>query len=149
MERNRLLGLIVGAVAVLSLAVVVVSALGGEDPQLDRDTPEGVVQAYVTAIAEENWADAHALFTPELAERCRVSDLSLDRRDNISRVSIDDVQVTDSTAVVDVVVTYSEVGDPLTTSSWDEDVTFVLVDEGGWVFDEVTWPYFPCRWDEP
>jgi hypothetical protein len=150
MERNRTLGLIVGGIAALSLIAIVIASLGDDTVSLDPDSPEGVVQAYVTAVADGDWAVAHSFFSGDLAERCTVSELSFERMDDVARVSIDDVSMTGQTAVVDVVVTHATVGDPLSTSTWDEDVTFVLIDdEGGWVFDEISWPYFPCRWDEP
>ncbi len=149
MERNTKLGLIVGSIAALSLVAVIVAALGGEPVTLDPDTPEGVVQAYVTAVADEDWVAVHSYLSADLAERCDLSELSLVRVQNISRVLIDDVSISGDLAVVDVVITYADANDPLAASTWDEEASFVLVDEGGWIFDETSWPYFPCRWDEP
>jgi hypothetical protein len=149
MDRNRTLGFVVGGIAAVSLIVIVIAALGEDTASFDPDSPEAVVQGYVTAVADGDWAEAHSFFTADLAERCTVSELSVERMDDVARVSIDDVSITGQSAVVDVTVTHSSVDDPLSTSTWDEDVTFVLVDEGGWVFDEISWPYFPCRWDEP
>jgi hypothetical protein len=149
MDRNRTLGIVVGGIAAVSLIVIVVAALTDEPVTLDPDTPEGVVQAYVTAVADGDWTEAHSFFTAALADRCTVSDIAVGRMDDVARVSIDDVSITAQQAVVDVTVTHSSVDDPLSTSTWDEDVTFVLIDEGGWVLDEISWPYFPCRWDEP
>ncbi len=149
MDRNRTLGMVVGGIAAVSLIVIVIAALTDEPITLDPDTPEGVVQAYVTAVADGDWAEAQSFFTADLAERCTVSDMASGRMDDVARVSIDDVSVSGQQAVVDVTVTHSSADDPLSTSTWDEGVTFVLTDEGGWVFDEISWPYFPCRWDEP
>ena len=149
MERNTKLGLIVASTAAISLVAVVVAALSGDPVALDPETPEGVVQAYVTAVADEDWSEVQAFLSEDLRERCDLSELPLGRVDEISRVSIDDVSVSGDVAVVDVVITHASADDPLSTSTWDEDATFVLVDEGGWIFDEMSWPYFPCRWDEP
>ncbi len=149
MERNTKLGLIVGSIAAISLIAVIIAALSGEPAALDPDTPEGVVQAYVTAVADEDWAEVRTFLSEDLVERCDLTELSLGRVDEISRVSIDDVSISGDVAVVDVVITHTNVDDPLSTDTWDEDATFVLVDEDGWIFDEMSWPYFPCRWDEP
>ena len=149
MERNRKLALIVGGIAAISLVAVVVAALGGEPVALDPETPEGVVQAYVTAVADEDWMEVRSFLNAELADKCDVSELSVERFDDVSRVSIEDVSIDDDIAVVDVVITHASADNPLSASTWDEDATFVLIDEGGWVFEEISWPYFPCRWDEP
>jgi hypothetical protein len=149
MERNTKLGLIIGSIAAVSLIAVVVAALSDEPVVLDPETPEGVVQAYVTAVADEDWAEVRSYLSADLADRCDLSELALGRVDEISRVSIDDVSIDGDVAVVQVVITHASADDPLSTSTWDEDATFVLVDEGGWIFDEMSWPYFPCRWDEP
>ncbi len=149
MERNTKLGLIVVSIAVISLIAVIVAALSGEPAVLDPETPEGVVQAYVTAVADEDWAEVRSLLSADLVERCDLSELSVGRVDEISRVSIDDVSISGDIAVVNVVITHVSADDPLSTSTWDEEASFVLVDEDGWIFDEMSWPYFPCRWDEP
>jgi hypothetical protein len=149
MERNTKLGLIVGSIAAISLLAVVIAALTGEPVTLDPETPEGVVQGYVTAVADEDWAEVRSFLSADLADRCDLSELSLGRIDEVSRVSIDDVSISGDVAVVDVIITHASADDPLSASTWDESATFVLIDEDGWTFDEVSWPYFPCRWDEP
>lgn len=141
--------MIVGGIASISLLAVIVAALSSEPVVLDPETPEGVVQAYVTAVAEEDWGEVRSFLNTELAQRCDVTELSGERLDDVSRVAIEDVSIDDDIAVVDVVITHASAGDPLSTSTWDEDATFVLIDEGGWVFEEISWPYFPCRWDTP
>lgn len=144
MNRNKTLAIVSGVVVLLSIVVLVIATLTNKPEVLDSGSPEGVVQQYVSAVADEDWAAAHGLFTPDLAERCTVSDMSRRRTDDVSRVSIDDISRVDDTAIVDVTITYASVDDPLYTSTWDDRVIFVLVDSGGWAFDEVSWPYFDC-----
>lgn len=144
MNRNKMLGIVSGVVVVLSMVVLVIANVTNEPTVLDPASPEGVVQQYVSAVADEDWSAAHALFTPELADRCTVSEMSGRRTNNVSRVSIDDVSRADDTAIVNVTITHASLDDPLYTSTWDDRVTFVLVDSGGWAFDEVSWPYFDC-----
>ena len=150
MERNRYVGITLGAIVVLALAVIGISALVSEPVTLDPDTPEGAVQAFVTAITDERWVDARTLLDRDLAERCDVADLSQARGDDVSRVVIDDVTTSDGSAVVAVTITHTSTDSPLSPSSWDEDVVFVLATEdGSWVIDEMSWPYAPCRWETP
>lgn len=145
MNHNRKLAIVSGIVVVASIVVLAIAALMNDPAVLDPDSPEGVVQQYVQAVADEDWPAARSFFMPELADRCTIADLAQSRVDNVSRVSIDDVSRADGQAVVSVVITYSSADDPLSTSTWDDRVTFVLVDSGGWAFEEVSWPYFPCE----
>ena len=145
MNNNRKLAIVSGLVVVVSIAVLAIAALVNDPVVLDPDRPEGAVQQYVQAVADEDWATARSFFTPELADRCTLADVSQSRVDNVSRVSIDDVSRAEGRAVVSVVITYTSADDPLSTSTWDDRVTFVLVDSGGWAFEEVSWPYFPCE----
>ncbi len=150
MERNRYVGVAIGAIVLLALAVVGISALVSEPVTLDPDSPEGVVQSFVIAINEDRWADARSHLDRDLTERCEVADLSLARGEDVSRVVIDDVSMSDGSAVVAVTITHTSTDNPLNPSSWDEDVVFVLATEdGGWVIDEMSWPYAPCRRETP
>lgn len=150
MERNRIVVIALGAAIVLSLVLLGVSALMEEPVPLDPDTPEGVVQSFVVAIAEERWVDARSLLDSELTEVCEVSDLSMARDQGISRVVIDGVSDTDGSAVVDVTIVHTSLDNPINPSTWDEDVSFILaIEDGGWVIDELSWPYVPCRAERP
>jgi len=150
MERNRIVAIALGAAIVLSLVLLGVSALMEEPVSLDPDTPEGVVQSFVVAIAEERWVDARSLLDSELAEACEVSDLSMARDQDISRVMIVGVSETDGSAIVDVTIVHTSLDNPINPSTWDEDVPFILaIEDGGWVIDELSWPYVPCRVEKP
>ena len=150
MERNRIVGIGIGAAVVLALATIVISALVREPASLDPDTPEGVVGSYVTALIDERWADARSHLDEELRDRCDPSELARARVDDVSRVSIDDVTTTNGSAIVDVTITHSSLNDPLNPSSWDQELSYTLVREDGrWVVDEIGWPYPPCRLDTP
>ena len=150
MERNRIVAVALGAAIVVSLVLLGVSALMEDPVPLDPDTPEGVVQSFVVAIAEERWLDARTLLDSELAEACEVSDLSLAGGEDISRVVIDGVSQDERSAVVDVTIVHTSLDNPINPSTWDEDVSFILtIEDGGWVIDELSWPYVPCRVEKP
>lgn len=150
MERNRIVAIALGAAIVLSLVLLGVSALMEDPVSLDPDTPEGVVQSFVVAIAEERWVDARSLLDSELAEACEASDLSMARDQDISRVVIDGVSDTDGSVAVDVTIVHTSLDNPIDPSTWDEDVSFILTTEhDGWVIDELSWPYVPCRVENP
>lgn len=150
MERNRIVAIVLGGAIVLSLVLLGVSALIEDPVSLDPDTPKGVVQSFVVAIAEERWIDARSLLDAELTEACEVSDLSMARDQDISRVVIDGVSETDGSAIVEVTIVHTSLDNPINPSTWDEDVSFILsFEDGGWVIDELSWPYVPCRAEKP
>lgn len=150
MGRNRIVAIALGSAIVLSLVLLGVSALVDEPVTLDPDTPGGVVQSFVVAIVDERWIDARALLDSDLMEACEVSDLTLARDRDISRVVIDQVQETDGSAVVDVTIVHASLDNPINPSTWDEDVSFILtIEEGRWAIDELSWPYVPCRVEAP
>lgn len=150
MERNRIVAIALGAAIVLSLVLLGVSALMEEPVALDPDTPQGAVQSFVVAIAEERWIDARSFLDSDLTEVCEVADLSMARGQDISRVVIDGVSEGEGSAVVDVTIVHTSLDNPINPSTWDEDVSFVLtIEDGRWVIDELSWPYVPCRVERP
>ena len=151
MERNRIVAVGIASAVVLALAIIVISALAREPVSFDPDTPEGVVQSYVTALIEERFSDARSHLDEELRDRCDASELARARVEDVSRVSIDDVTTTDdSSSIVEVTITHSSLNDPLNPSSWDQGLSYTLIREGDrWVVDEIGWPFPPCRLDTP
>lgn len=150
MERNRTVGLGIAAAVVLALSVIVISSLAREPASFDSDSPEGVVQSYVTALIDERWSDARSHLDEELRDRCDATELARARTEDVSRVSIDDVSTTDGSSIVDVTITHSSLNDPLNPSTWDQEVSYTLIREvDRWVVDEIGWPYPPCRLDTP
>ncbi len=104
MNQNRKLAIAAVVVVLTSVVVLAISALSSDPTVLDPASPEGVVQQYVTAVTDEDWVAARALFTPGLADKCTVSDMSQSRMDNVSRVSIDDVSQSDGSAIIKVII---------------------------------------------
>lgn len=144
-KSNRLLAVMaIGLVALIAIAAIFVVV---RDPvTFDPDTPEGVTQAYLVAVLDEDGAAAHALLTPELQERCDVDELE-DRyyRREDSRITLVDAEIDGDTAKIEVkfTATYNEGPFGYSESSYEE--TFQLIrSDGAWRIAKAPWPYYRC-----
>ena len=138
-NANRFLAIVVAIIAIL--AVVVVVGANRETEQLDRATPEGVVQEYLNAVIEGDFDAAAAKFDP--AGSCKVDDLDKAYFDNDVRVTLINSSETSTGAVVRVQVEVPS-GAPL-GGYYGEDHTFRLVKaDTGWLISGIPWPMYEC-----
>jgi len=70
-KPDRVLLVIVSAIALLVLVALAVVFTRGGPPVLDESTPKGVVQRYTTAILEGDTATASSYLTPAATSLCR------------------------------------------------------------------------------
>ncbi len=138
---NRVLALVVGLIAVIGVVAGVLSATR-QVPKYDRGTPEGLVQAYLTAVIDGDHQDAVAFLTPESS--CTVEDLDRAYVPDDVRVVLRDTEVDGDTAQVKVDVVMSS-GGPLEGSEYAEEHTFRLTRAGGdWLITGAPWPMYEC-----
>ena len=144
-KSNRLLAaMAIGLIALIAVAAVFVAV---RDPvTFDPDTPEGVTQAYVVAVLDDDAEAAHALLTPELKLRCDVHEFEhgyYGRED--SRITLVQSAIDGDRATIDVkfTVTYDEGLFGYSESSQEE--TFKLTrSDGAWRISSAPWPYYRC-----
>ncbi|MEA1902521.1 MAG: hypothetical protein U9N56_03235 [Actinomycetota bacterium] len=138
--------------AVLGIAVValVAIALNREPVQLDPNTPEGTVQAYLQAIGDSDYDAAFELLDPEEYEGCSPADLatSVNRGEPFTAVfDTENIEkVGNDTTLVPVRMQFGSTG-PF-GNGWTQWETFILTDRtGSWLITEEAWPYFvwSCR----
>ena len=88
---------------VLALAVAVAAIVTSlrPSPQLDPNTPEGMVQAFFQAVEAENWEGLRALLSAPLQEECEASELA-QFRDDIDRAVIARVDSAGADTIVEV-----------------------------------------------
>ena len=144
-KSNRLLAVMaIGLVALIAVAAVFVAIQ--EPATFDPDTAEGVTQAYVVAMLDEDAEAAHALLTPELQARCDVDDFGYGyygRED--PRITIVDTDIDGDRAAIDVkfTVTYSDGLFGYSESSREESFKLTRGD-GAWRISAAPWPYYRC-----
>lgn len=159
MSRWLVIGIGVG------IAVLVVVALGvtltlqrGRPPLYPANTPEGVTQRYLQALAEGRWADAYAYLSADLQARCPLE--AWERQVAYARFTLEQESVylrgvtyrDDQVAVVRVAFSQQAPPRPFifTPQEYRNEQQFRLQSsgDGQWrflVFPWPLWPDFPCR----
>ena len=138
---NRVLLVVLALVAVVAVVAGIVSATR-DTQQYDRSTPEGVVQAYLTALVDRDQEEAAELLADD--SPCAVDDLDeVDIGDDM-RVVLRDTETEGGSASVDVEVVMNS-GAVFGGSEWSERHTFRLVRQGdAWRISGTPWPIFEC-----
>ena len=138
---NRILAIVLGVIALIGVVAGVLSATRPV-PEYDRGTPEGVVQAYLTAVIDGDHQDAVEFLAAESS--CTVEDLDRSYLPDGVRVVLRDTEVDGDTAQVKVDVVMSS-GGPLDGSEYAEQHTFRLTRaRGGWLITGAPWPMYEC-----
>lgn len=154
---NRLLVLIAGIVAVMTVVAIAAAALtSGREPRLlPEDTPEGVVQRYLRAVQDAQFRQAYDYMSPDLTAECPydsfLNTASTNRVDRI-QASLAGTRKFDDRAEVTVSVTsFSDSGrgmDPFSGGGSAFKQTFLLRQvDGGWRFSQWPWPVWGCPRD--
>ena len=138
---NRVLVVVLAAVAVLAVVAAVLAATR-EPKQYDRGTPEGVVQAYVAAMLDDDVDRAAEQLSQD--SPCTAADLDRAMFDREVTVELRDSRTDGDAASVDVDV-LSGSGDLFGAAKWTDRHTFRLVrEDDGWRITGIPWPVFEC-----
>jgi hypothetical protein len=137
---NRVLLLVLAAIAVISLVAGGLAA-SRHGPVYDSATPEGVVQAYLSAVIDGDHDGAARFLAAE--SPCSVADLDRAYLPQGVRVALRETQVTADTARVAVSVATPS-GDPFGSENFEKH-TFRLIRSGGtWLVLGEPWPMSDC-----
>lgn len=138
---NRILAIVVGLIAVVAVVTGVLSATRTVT-EYDRGTPEGAVQAYLSAVIDADNPEAVEFLGDE--SPCTVVDLDQAYLPDGVRVVLRDTEVDGDSARVEVDVMTS--GGPFGGSEFTESVTFSLNRAGGhWLITGTPWPMYMCN----
>jgi len=141
-RANRVLAGVVGGIAVLAVLAAVFAATRPAT-RYDGGTPQGAVQAYLSAVLTKDDARAAGYFAAD--SRCDVADLDRSWVPESSRVDLVSTTVDGDTARVDVRINVSAGTGPFDDVS-TEDRTFRLTRSGGrWLLTGVPWPLYDCE----
>ncbi len=129
------------ALAVATLLAVAVYAVTRPAKIWDRDTPQGAVQSYVTAVLDGDAAAAAALLAPD--SPCAATDLDRVVVQNGTRVDLVGTDVQGAQARVRVLVGVDSGAQPF--GGGVEERTFRLTRTGTqWRIDGIPWPLYEC-----
>ena len=142
---TRWLVLAAAAVAVVIVAGVVASALGGRASTYPEGSPEHAVQQYLQAVADNDATRALAFLSADLARRC--ADYPREAISNRGRQSVratlDETTLRDGTASVRVTLIESYGDAPFGGGESTQSTVFELQQEAGaWRFTQSPWPLF-------
>ena len=138
-RANRVLGIVIAAIAIVALIVV----LAVKDPtaELDEGSPEGVVQQYLNAAIDKNFDQAKSFLASDT--KCTADDFDRAYIQNSIRIGLSDATSTEVSAKVTITIETSN-GDPF-GGSYSESQTFRLVkEESGWKITGIPWPTYEC-----
>lgn len=139
---NRVLALLVGAVAVLAIVTGVVVA-GRDAPQLDPGSPEAAVQSYLEAVLDGDFTAAAGLLAP--SSECDASDVAQAYVPESARIVLTDTTVDGDRAVVTLDVTEGADGGPFGGEGFSRDERVTLErDAGDWKVAGSTWLLYLC-----
>jgi hypothetical protein len=150
------IGVALGALVVLAFVVAFVSA--NDEATYPEDTPEGVVQRYLAAIAADDLTAAYDYLSPELQAECSLTEWRqqgryLSEQVNGAQITLRDVEMLaeDEAEVTITVTMYGEPGlfpIPPPENSWDQAFYLERQSSGVWTFSESPWPAY-CRTPVP
>ncbi len=137
-------GATLGAIVIVLL--IVAGLAGTRVPARDPSSPEGAVQAYLTALLDGRTADAAARLDP--AGPCTAGDLDTVALPDAVRVDLIDTTSGASTAQVRIRIVQST-GDPF-GGSWSEERTLRLQRiDAEWRITGIPWPLGGCARQVP
>jgi hypothetical protein len=136
-------------VVVIAIAAVVVSSIR-QPADVPADSPEGLVQRYLQAVADDDPAAILETYTPALRERCNTSEpaytptFSDDAR-SFEADLISTREVDRDTVEVRVRITEYSGDPPFGGGGYDHTEVFVAeTTNGGWGLAQAVWPYNVC-----
>ena len=137
---GRVLAIVVGLVVLLAVVVGVLAA-NRTATEYDRATPEGVVQAYVGAVLDDDVEVAADLLSGD--SPCDLDDFDSGYLPEYDRVVLLDSEVDGDSARVEIEVVTAE--GPFGAFDYTERHTFRLEPAGtGWRITGRPWPLFEC-----
>ena len=136
-RANRVLGIVVAAIAVVSL--IAVFAVKEPTADLDKGSPEGVVQQYLNAAIDKDFDQAKSFLASDT--KCTADDFDRAYIQDSIRIGLSDATSTETSAKVTVTIETSN-GDPF-GGSYAETQTFRLVKEdSGWKITGIPCPTY-------
>lgn len=138
-KANRLLAVVIGIITVIGLIAAV--RADNATRQLDKSTPEGTVQAYLTSVVTGDYESAIKHISP--ASSCTVTDLDNSYFAKDVRISLVDSHTTSSGGVVKINVEVPS-GGPIGSYYSEEHTIRLVKGNQGWRITGIPWPMYAC-----
>ena len=142
-KRDRTLIAIVSVILVIVVIAVVVVFTRGDPAEVDRATPEGVVQSYTQAIIAGDRSSALDLLTSDVRDNCdRAEPYMIEEL----RMTVVSTKTSDDTSTVRVSLLHGSGSGIFGGASDESDATFSLSKnvDGQWRIMSTPWPLMIC-----
>lgn len=136
-QRKWLFPVVAGTI-LLALTLI---ALFREPVVLEGDTPEGTVQAFLQAIADEDLESARSYLSPGLQEECTATDIASAGPYESFTATLGRVEELGDETLVFVSLRLG-IDSSLDSYSFDPGPYRLQREAGVWGIAEVAWPYF-------
>lgn len=123
------------------LLVLTLIALFREPVVLDEATPAGTVQAFLQAIAANDFDAAHDQLSPSLQEECSTADIASAGPYENFTATLGDVEEFEGETIVQVSLRLGD-GSSLDGYTFDPGPYRLQRESGEWGITEIAWPYF-------
>jgi hypothetical protein len=127
---DRKLALVIGGAVLLIVAgLIAIPLAAGRQPVLAPETtPQGTVERFYQALYRGDYSAAHGYFSADTQRRVAVGELqqSLQYEVQNSQARIGKVDVNDSSATVQVIITHFESGGLFGPNSWESENQLLL-----------------------
>jgi hypothetical protein len=140
-----LIGIVVGIVLLVIVAVVLVLARGQNESYIADDMPDGVTHNYFLAIQRKEFEKAYSYLSDEIEEKPNLDEFiaSVDNQ-NETALKIGAVTIDNNRARVDVAITNYYGGGPFDSGRYTNQETAYLRQDasGNWKIFEFPYPYW-------
>jgi hypothetical protein len=150
--KRTLIGFAIGIGALLVITVILVLTLGGRQPALlDKNTPQGVVQAYLLAIQEKDYQKAYSYLSPEDPKNPNSPFQSYENwlssiqnsSESTWKANLGEVTVNGDSANVQIMIDIFNPGGPLSNPVRTNPMNFILKYNGtNWLIISPTYLYW-------
>jgi hypothetical protein len=145
-----LIGIVVGIVLLVIVAIVLVLARGQNEEYIADDTPSGVVHNYFLAVQRKEFERAHNYLSDEIENKPELDEfITMVDNQNESALKFGAVTVDNNRARVDVAITNYYGGGPFDSGRYTNQETAYLRQDanGDWKIFEFPYPYWGY-WNE-
>ncbi len=147
-----LLGIVIGSLALVVLAIGVALSARLQPQQIPDDTPDGVAYNYFLALQRGEQRQAYQYLSRRVQSRIADPDLLFGTRPDMapdgSRLRVDKVTLTGDSALLQVTRLYSSSGGLFGRTEYSYPDTVKLVrEDGAWKVDRFFYPYWNPAWN--
>lgn len=150
MKQDRfLVGILIGIVVLMVLALVVFFTRQDNLKYVDEDTPAGVVQNYVVALHKKDYERAYG-YLADLPNKPTTSEFRQSFLNHMvdptnAGIEIGDTEISDDNASIELGVVFSA-SDPFSSGYRNVDYAMLIRQQGAWKIKQLPYNFWSYEW---